>query len=156
MTREQAINYLRSSGMSQEQIDAVVEALNPKGDLISRQDAIDAVEEIETRRLKGELDNLTYAPTIKMLQSLPSANQWIPCSERLPEEDTEVLISYRYKDGEGDTSNVDIDITSYGQMYFGGNQVGNYKHWRAPFEYFESNYEVIAWMPLPEPWKGER
>lgn len=89
---------------------------------------------------------------IEQLKSL----QWIPCSERLPEEDVEVLISYRYKDGEGDTSHVNIDITTYGQMYFGGNKVGNHKHWRAPFEYFESNYEVIAWMPLPEPYSERR
>ena len=81
--------------------------------------------------------------------------RWVPVNERLPEEDTEVLISYRYKEGEGDTSHVDIDITTYGQMYFGGNKVGNSKHWRAPFEYFHSNYEVIAWMPLPEPYKRE-
>ena len=79
--------------------------------------------------------------------------RWIPCSERLPEEDVEVLITYRYKEGEGDTSHAYIDITTYGQMYFGGNKVGNHKHWRQPFEYFESNYEVVAWMPLPEPYK---
>ena len=82
--------------------------------------------------------------------------RWIPVTERLPEEDKEVLITYRYKEGEGDTSHSDIDITSYGQMYFGGQKVGRVKHWRAPFEYFESNYEVIAWMPLPEPYKEER
>lgn len=81
------------------------------------------------------------------------AQEWIPCSERLPEDDVMVLISYRYKEGEGDTSHTYIDITTYGQMYFGGNKVGDHKHWRAPFEYFESNYEVIAWMPLPEPYK---
>ena len=81
--------------------------------------------------------------------------KWIPCKERLPEEDKEVLISYRYKEGEGNPRHVDIDITTYGQMYFGGRKVGEHKHWRAPFEYFTSNYEVIAWMPLPEPYKGE-
>jgi len=89
------------------------------------------------------------------LAQLPSAPRWIPVTERLPEEDIDVLISYRYKEGEGDTSHTHIDITTYGQMYFGGNKVGDYKHWRPPFEYFESNYEVVAWMPLPKPWKGE-
>ena len=94
------------------------------------------------------------------VKELPSAQpernkgKWILCSDRLPEEDKDVLITYRYKEGEGNTSHIYIDITNYGQMYFGGNKVGNYKHWRSPFEYFESNYEVIAWMPLPEPYRG--
>lgn len=96
-------------------------------------------------------------PIKDLVFRMPAADvepRWIPVTERLPEEDKEVLISYRYKEGEGDTSHSDIDITSYGQMYFGGQKVGRVKHWRAPFEYFESNYEVIAWMPLPEPYKG--
>ena len=80
-----------------------------------------------------------------------SKPKWISVEDALPEEDVEVLISYRYKEGEGDTSHVDIDITTYGQMYFGGREVAGVKHWRPPFEYFSSNYEVIAWMPLPEP-----
>lgn len=84
-----------------------------------------------------------------------SKPKWISVEDALPEEDVEVLISYRYKEGEGDTSHVDIDITTYGQMYFGGREVAGVKHWRPPFEYFSSNYEVIAWMPLPEPPKGE-
>lgn len=122
-------------------------------DLIDRQTAIDALYEHEY----SEYCPLDEVSTIlnDLLPAQPE-QQWIPCSERLPEEDTEVLISYRYKDGEGDTSHVHIDITTYGQMYFGGNKVGNHKHWRAPFEYFESNYEVIAWMPLPEPYSERR
>ena len=79
--------------------------------------------------------------------------RWIPCSERLPEEDTDVLISYRYKQGEGDTSHSDIEITSYGTVYFGGRAIDGLKEWRAPFQYFHANYEVTAWMPLPEPYK---
>ena len=85
-----------------------------------------------------------------------SKPKWISVEDALPEEDVEVLISYRYKEGEGDTSHVDIDITTYGQMYFGGREVAGVKHWRPPFEYFSSNYEVIAWMPLPEPPKEEQ
>lgn len=90
-----------------------------------------------------------------IVRNMPSVQQWIPVTDGLPEEDTDVLISYRYKEGEGDTSHVYIDITSYGDMYFGGRKVKGAKHWRPPFEYFTSNYEVIAWMPLPEPWRGE-
>ena len=101
--------------------------------------------------------NAALVAFIKNMENVPAADvapRWIPVTERLPEEDKEVLISYRYKEGEGNTSHSKIDITSYGQMYFGGNKVGRVKHWRAPFEYFESNYEVIAWMPLPTPYKG--
>lgn len=136
-------------------------------DLISRQDAIDAIgkvaDELYENIKKGAtfpqrqwFDGMAHAQSI--LEDLPSAQQWIPCSERLPEEDKDVLIAYRYKEGEGDTSHTEIDITSYGNMYFGGNAVHDFdgkriKHWRQPFAYFTQNYEVVAWMPLPEPYK---
>ena len=82
-------------------------------------------------------------------------DRWIPVMERLPEEDTEVLISYRYKEGEGDTDHVNIDITSYGTVCFGGREIHTLKEWRQPFDYFHANYEVIAWMPLPTPYREE-
>lgn len=90
-----------------------------------------------------------------MLADAPAADvepQWIPVTEQLPEEDKEVLISYRYKEGEGDTSHVNIGITTYGAMYQGITRI---KDWRPPFKYFHLNYEVIAWMPLPTPFSGE-
>lgn len=83
------------------------------------------------------------------------ADRWIPVTERLPEEDTEVLISYRYKEGEGDTDHVNIDITSYGTTCFGGREIHTLKEWRQPFDYFHANYEVIAWMSLPTPYREE-
>ena len=52
-------------------------------DTISRADAVDLVEEVENKRLKGEID-LTYAPMINGLKALPSVTpkqRWIPCSE---------------------------------------------------------------------------
>lgn len=135
-------------------------------DYILREDAVAAVMETDphvflTYNKKKEKTDIVVAQiteeVLEQINKIPAADvepRWIPVTERLPEEDKEVLISYRYKEGEGDTSHSDIDITSYGQMYFGGQKVGRVKHWRAPFEYFESNYEVIAWMPLPEPYKG--
>ena len=142
-------------------------------DPISKQMAIDALAK-EMPRLttpdgSGQFDreiqiaDEAFVDCMTIINELPVIDipRWIPCSERLPEEDTDVLIAYRYKEGEGDTTHSYIEITSYGDMYFGGNPVhesgtGNrVKHWRPPFAYFVSNYEVIAWMPLPEPYKEE-
>lgn len=127
-------------------------------DLISRQAALDALGERPV--IWSDNDDYTlgernqYDMDRLAIETVPSAQPgWIPCSERLPEEDTEVLISYRYKEGEGDTDHVNIDITSYGTTCFGGREIHTLKEWRQPFDYFHANYEVIAWMPLPTPYR---
>jgi hypothetical protein len=131
---------------------------------MTREEAITILQKIKPTPCRADGKSTTHAlVTIALDMAIKALEQsWIPCSKRLPEEDTEVLIAYRYKEGEGDTSHTYIDITTYGDMYFGGNLVydsvnGNrVKYWRQPFEYFTSNYEVIAWMPLPEqPYKAE-
>lgn len=144
--------------------------MSDKDDLISRQMAIEALDELfkkvvhpsnmsayayDSAYAQEEIDAyVTAIDTVKTLPAVQPEPHWIPCSERLPEEDTEVLISYRYKEGEGDTDHVNIDITSYGTTCFGGREIHTLKEWRQPFDYFHANYEVIAWMPLPEPYKG--
>lgn len=77
---------------------------------------------------------------------------WIPVEERLPEDDVNVLITYADID---DDQYVGIDITNYGYAYLGGNKL-DYKEWRSPFEYFKTYYKVIAWRPLPEPYRPKR
>lgn len=116
--------------------------------LIEREAALKAVHE-------AIAEGKSWYSALSHLPSAEKTGKWIPCTERLPKEDTDVLICYKYREGEGDTNHARIDITSYGDMYFGGNRISQIKHWREPFEYFALNYEVVAWMPLPQPYKGE-
>ena len=65
-------------------------------------------------------------------------SKWIPCSERMPETGTYLV-----------TTNCD------GGLYV---EVGHYIKWLDRMEWHDDSYEanklcVIAWMPLPEPYK---
>ena len=98
-------------------------------DLIYRQDAIDAINnESRVTDNKGDLSGLYLAKSV--IETLPSAEpKWIPVSERLPIPPTFCLVT---TDGShGDV----IDIVLY--MSDGWHKAS----------------EVLAWMPLPPPWK---
>ena len=96
---------------------------------------------------------LTQMPDLQ--PNLQPTCNWTPVTEKLPEDDREVLITYADND---DGSPVGIDITTYGTFTFGSQPVKDYSgrpilKWRSPFPYFASYYHVTAWMPLPEPYK---
>ena len=109
-------------------------------DLISRHDAIDAL-----------CDNCDYPQSVcahypcgqyVSIEQLPSASQqWIPVSERLPHSREEVIVSIC--DETGDTR---YNYTSHGWL------TTDKEYWIVDDEI--NNY-VVAWMPLPEPWRGE-
>ena len=64
---------------------------------------------------------------------MTNEGEWIPCSERLPESDKKVLV--QTKDG----------------LMTDGRWTGDI--WFTTDDY--SCYKVVAWMPLPEPYKAE-
>ena len=86
-------------------------------DLVRRQDAIDAMLEA--------YEDLDAEWIIKRL---PSAQQWIPCSERLPDQNGKYLVVGRQKA---------INILKFD----GGRWYGK--------------WGVVAWMPLPSPYREE-
>ena len=139
--------------------------MNKINDLISRQAAIDALDEqiALCNKALGSFDismKDEYAVKVERaslkayretLNVLPSAQpvQWIPCSERLPEEDhwlggsgrqfsDEVMVSVANYDDEDIW--IDISQTIDGL-------------WALELP---SHCEIIAWIPLPEPYTKRR
>lgn len=95
---------------------------------------------------------LSRENTPEIARSSRDNGGWIPVERELPEDDIDVLITYADVDDERETG---IDITTYGDATLGGNKL-DYKKWRNPFPYFKGNYKVIAWRPLPDPYRPER
>lgn len=72
---------------------------------------------------------------------------WIPITECLPPEDTEVLVTVRF-DGikKGDKPTRYVELAS---------QIdGKWASYTDEYKVMKSRHHVIAWMPTPEPWKG--
>ena len=80
-----------------------------------------------------------------------SAVKWIPVSERLPKDDENVLVYCGQFSGQGvmNIAYYHNDYTFYPSEYADLNETGWYD------ENDDAIYhEPIAWMPLPEPYKG--
>ena len=142
-------------------------------DLISRQAAIDAMNtRLEDIKLtwRGKVKKSEIAMYLDMrgvIETLPSAQpeqRWIPCSERLPEFDVKVLAYVKNKDPKGRFNKDGIYTATLEDKVPVHDPEGKRNFWGIPgydsewtvwsWSYFtETN--VLAWMPLPEPWEGE-
>lgn len=107
-------------------------------DLINRTAAKNAIR----KELHADMDMLTgmIAEGIcKVLDELPSAQQWIPVSpETMPESGKNVLLTCW--NGE-DVCDGWVDANGC---------------WHIACEEVAEGYEPLAWQRLPEPWKGEQ
>lgn len=124
-------------------------------DLIKRKDVIDAlvnltcygIEEIENlcnasvADAEGWLGGIKEAiDEIKLIPSAEPEPKWISTADRLPENNQRVLVSIIRSDG---AKRVRTGSYSSNEYFW----VDNGDYWRAK--------EVQAWMPLPEPWRGD-
>ena len=120
-------------------------------DLISRQAAIKEVE--KESQVDGAYGYMDTKSIVDLLNGLPSAQptqesvpqcvesvgmRWIPVTERLPEYGNKVLVTFRNKYN---------GRTTIGVSYCYVQKEGFFSD--RPFDYV-----AIAWMPVPEPWKG--
>ena len=148
-----------------------------EGDCISRQAAIDSLH----GHFDGMLETDTWSPCdiYGLIELLPSAQpeqvcvanvtltdeqvkevaekaknavisviepepHWIPCSERLPEENGQYLITIKYKHVND----------SYEDVYAEHGEWLDGKWDMFCFGHCGEVEDIIAWMPLPEPYKG--
>ena len=132
---------------------------------------------IDADALKKEVDNFqncyngwsdTYdkAYIIEAIEEAPTidaVSEWIPCSERMPEDIRPVLVTWKNNDPK-----------SYYQYIVGKHFIGTAHYHRGKWywyssvtedllaeygkcdaEEFDEAIEAVAWMPLPKPY-GER
>lgn len=99
------------------------------GDNISRQAAIDAL--CKRCDLVHDVPCTEECNDIKVLRKLPSTDEWIPCSERLPRKNGKHLCCWQ-----GASVGTGMFLDGHFRLY------GEIK-----------DNLVTAWMPLPEPYK---
>ena len=100
---------------------------------MTREEAIKRVKGYLTDCLPADCDE-EVEEIIKALEQEP---RWIPCSEWLPKVEELVLVT----DDSGGIKTVDVD------------RCGQYENSNERFWYYTQN--AVAWMPRPEPWKGD-
>lgn len=116
-------------------------------DTIYRQDTIGAI--IKRLGIKDESFLTEQEKTIvQVLRGMSSAQRWTPCSERLPDkyiDEDGVLVHYLVCDSDGDI----------GTGYY---EPDSDEHWKVQWPACNDadlGVRIVAWMPLPKPWKGE-
>ena len=82
----------------------------------------------------------------RVVESVPSAQQWIPCKTAFPEKEN-TRVTYQTNAGVIIIDGIYGGIDAYGHRVWLDRERGLY--W---------DDEVVAWMPIviPEPWKGEK
>jgi hypothetical protein len=148
--------YKTSDVFSEEEIrealDLAIEALEqqPSDDCISREAVMKCFKKWQPYMATRLLD---YEQELKELPSVPPKAKWIPVSERLPEVNQRVL------------------VTSYGRvcyaMMISADGNSGYPVFRLQDSLNErvvcettvhsefTTGRIVAWMPLPEPYKAE-
>lgn len=100
-------------------------------------------------------NNMNYVDTIineinsiiDIINEQPKVGEWIPCSERLPEEDGIYIVDDR--------------VFNSPWIHTAGFMVSSKAWCENHGVYYDDKYgryedgRVIAWQPLPEPWEGE-
>ena len=131
-------------------LEEVPKAGRPQGEV----NAVEIYERAERRLERSEISLGEFESIIDPLRHLyyDRPQEWIPCSERLPSEKGMYLVTSREK-ATAEEFGFDLDDVEVKKMRF------DEDGWRIPKHIPEwingvVHTTVLAWMPLPEPWRG--
>ena len=148
---------------------------NMENDLISRQSAIDALWKAlyeyqdKTEKQFQESDELDVGDWIlhrefvqnmsdidrRTILDLPSAQpdqQWIPCSERLPKEKDAGILKKLGTNKRSDYVIATVEVKGERMTVTACTYDGA---WDWNMKYAFPDFKVVAWMPLPEPYRED-
>ena len=113
---------------------------------IEREAAINAIYDSDPNGIRRAL-GFKVEQIEEALRAVPASHvpQWISVKDRLPENGEHVLIWYEY-----------YRYGSYNRMYTTYEIAYQYNgHWTGAGDSLGQKARVFAWMPLPDPPKGE-
>lgn len=117
--------------------DAVIDALYRE-----KRNALMQDHNFVVRGIQASINCISNTPTIE-----PKRGEWIPCSERLPEENGRYLVTFPSL-----INKLRVDILWYGRPTFP--ETDHPCFYASDDEYGDVEYDdVVAWMPLPEPYE---
>lgn len=90
------------------------------------------IEILSKNSIFEKITNAEDKNIFDIINDLPKEDKWIPCEERFPENNTNVIVCFSY--------GTVTELTYLGNGIFQG-----------IYEY--SKKVIIAWQPLPEPYK---
>lgn len=84
------------------------------------------------------------------VEELPSAQQWIPCSERLPDEKDAGILKKLGINKKSDNVIATVDVNGARMTVTACTHDGK---WDWNMKYAFPDFKVVAWMPLPKPYE---
>lgn len=95
-----------------------------------------------------------HAEFIKLaLKALEQESTWIPCSERLPEEKDAGILKKLGTEKRSEYVLATVEVKGERMTVTACTYDGK---WDWKMKYAFPDFKVVAWMPLPEPYREER
>ncbi len=110
--------------------------------MIDEKKLVERLENIQKNDCKSLVERTWFDGILAIVESQPKVGEWIPVEERMPNYLQKVLVTYiGYFDEKRHCDDVAYREIS-GQ-------------WMWALDDTRVGVEIIAWMPLPEPYQGE-